>query len=266
MPWRGLRFGTVGPEFGEDAGVVATGDHLHRVGTAGHRIQVVALTGIAAFVEVVERFEIGGVAGKIRVADRVRTDVDLHVVRGVEVRRPDEHLLESLEVFQFPVRPDQRGRSRIEVEIPIASIPLIGGALVRPKTERRHAAPFRTEERRHATFDHVAGLIDELLESDRLPAIRLLHHVAGLFGEDRQVHRSIPLVGVVVSLVRVVLFAEQDVGLPDPIADRGGVVTDRVREVRVEAELDHQGVVLRAEFLETRRRCEAMPENPECRV
>ena len=180
--------------------------------------------------------------------------------------RPDKDLFEPFQIFQLAIRPDHRRRAWIEIELPVVAVPLVRGPLIGSQAEGCHASPLRPQERRDPSFDHVSRLIDELIETDRLPSIRIPQGVPRLLGEDRGVDGSVPLVRVVVPLVGVVLLPEEDVGLGDSISDRGRVVPDGLGVGGVVTELDHERVVLRRHFLEAGRFGETVPKDPIGRV
>ncbi len=87
---RGFGVRPVGPELGEHARVVATGDHLRRIGFAGDGIDVVAGTRVSALEGVEEVRVVLEVARVLfDVAETCGRDVDRHTVVRAQVRRPD---------------------------------------------------------------------------------------------------------------------------------------------------------------------------------
>jgi hypothetical protein len=228
-----LGVGPVGPELGEDAGVVAQRDVVDRVGLPGGGVDGVPGAGVAAVEEVVVLEPVVRV-GQPALAVAVGRDVD--EVRPVglrlEVVRPDDdHLVAPAEVLiahvvdVVAVLDVLRGRARVVADGVGEPVARVRGEVLVAEREARDDAPLGAEELERAQRDRVAGLVDEELDGERLPAVDVDDvGVAREVGEERGVDRGVPEVAVVALLVGVVAGAERDDRVGDAVAERGGGV------------------------------------------
>ena len=91
--------------------------------------------------------------------------------------RPVQDLLEAFQELELGRGAEFRWRPGIEVDRVVESITLVDGSLAGLERERGHVSPLGTEERRIAVDLGVARLIDEVVEGERLPALRELETV-----------------------------------------------------------------------------------------
>ena len=154
------------------------------------------------------------------VAARPWRDVEHRAVSRVEQRTPFEHLLETRKVLgTATIRYARRG-ARVMVELVLPAVTLHRAAVALLERERRHRAPLRAQELRRCTWKEIARLIDENLESERLPAVEIDEFVGlELRREQGRVQRFVDTVGVVLDFVRTVSETEGDPGLGDPVPE-----------------------------------------------
>ncbi len=124
-------------------------------------------------------------------------------------------------------------------------------------------APLGAQELERAQRDRVARLIDEELDRERLPAVRIGDiGVAREIGEERLVDGRVHQVAVVVDLVRPVAEPVGDDRPRDAVADRRGRIAHLVDVVGVKAEAGHGRIDQRDDVIGTHGVEEAVTQHP----
>ena len=278
-PVAGGRFAlrAVGPELGQNAGVVAARHYVRRVRLAGNGIERVAVGAEgAALVLAVEL----GIVGEIRrvialeVAARAGADVPHHAVGGVQVAAPFHHQLEAPAVKIETVRLAgyvERRRPRIVIHRVVAPDGVLGRgvrAVLGAEGEGHHPPPLSAEERQQGVAEYLSGLVDHRTgELQRLPVVRVqdAEDGEGVVEDQRAVHgRGVGPVGVVSGLVTAVLHAEGDDLFGDVVAQVGRAAVEVVgaHVGGVVAELKHFCVEARQRSGRVRRGAVAVVEHP----
>ena len=143
----------------------------------------------------------------------------------------------------------------------------------RRQRERPHLAPFGAEEERRA--GGVARLVDEHVELERLPAVRVRQsRVAARVRVERRVERHVATVGEAAGLVRAVARAEAGHAVGDVVAEHRGqafripLAGGDVRrgDIRVELERREQLVAAPPQRALPRRAREPLPQQTVHRV
>jgi hypothetical protein len=98
----------------------------------------------------------------------------------------------------------------------------------------------RADEGLDLARDGEAVLRHLILQSERLPAVRVSHHRPWLIHTQRLIGRLIRRVDVALLFERPVTGPGVDDRRCDPVAEGGGTVPLRVREVRAIAERRHR--------------------------
>ena len=198
------------------------------------------------------------------VAPRIRADVDHHAICWIELAAPLHDLHETGAIL-LVTSPFQQGRrTRVVVHTILDPVPLEDLQAVIGQREGRDIAPLGTEEWR-SPGHFLARLIDEELQSQRLPAVRVIEtRVSRQERQERMVvvRRSIERRLVVALLVRPIVRAERDHRRGDSIPQSGRAVARLTHEVWIEAQGHHLGIERSEGLLGTGRAPESMLQEP----